>query len=172
MLFRDEERRFAAAVSRVAYDNPFAPERIESERVALGSAFSPSGPVWTPDGAHLSTQQFHRERPNVIALRDLSWQTAQALRARLDQHKADLNDAELLLYEDLCLYALFARYELSLYELAIDESGQARKVGFFPAFKRDFERLLVEISPGLAFCIKSIGTNGLKMAIRGRLQVY
>jgi transcriptional regulator with AAA-type ATPase domain len=148
MLFTAEERRFASAVSRVAYDNPFAPERIESERVALGDAFSDSGPVWTPDGAHLTAQQFHRERPNVIALRDLSWHTALALRARLDQKPSELRDDELLLYEDLCLYALFARYELSLYELAIDESGQARKVGFFPAFKRDFERLLVE--PGLA----------------------
>jgi transcriptional regulator with AAA-type ATPase domain len=147
MLFRDEERRFAAAVSRIAYDNPFAPERIESERVALGDTFRDSGEVWAPDGAHLTTQQFHRERPNVIRLRDLSWQSAQGLRARLDQKRHDLSDGELLLYEDLCLYALFARYELSLYELAIDESGQARKVGFFPAFKRDFERLLVE--PGL-----------------------
>jgi hypothetical protein len=143
MLFRDEERHFAAAVARIAYDNPFAPERIESERIALGDAFNDSGPVWAPDGAHLTAQQFHRERPNVIRLRDLSWQLALALRGRLDDKRGELNDAELLLYEDLCLYALFARYELSLYELAIDESGQARKVGFYPAFKRDFERLLV-----------------------------
>jgi hypothetical protein len=149
MLFRDEERRFAAAVSRIAYDNPFAPARIESERVALGSAFEQNDPVWTPDGAHLTAQQFHRERPNVIHLRDLSWQSALTLRARLDQKKSELNVEELRLYEDLCLYALFARYELSLYELAIDESGQARKVGFYPAFKRDFERLLVE--PQLTF---------------------
>lgn len=148
MLFSQEERRFASAISRVAYDNPFAPERIESERVALGDSFSDSGAVWTPDGAHLTAQQFHRERPNVIRLRDLSWQLAAALRTRLDQTPRELRDDELLLYEDLCLYALFARYELSLYELAIDESGQARKVGFFPAFKRDFERLLVE--PGLS----------------------
>ena len=77
----------------------------------------------------------------------MSWHAAQALRARLAEKPHDLNAGELLLYEDLCLYALFARYELSLYELAIDESGQPRKVGFFPAFKRDFERLLVE--PGL-----------------------
>jgi DNA-binding NtrC family response regulator len=66
------------------------------------------------------------------------------LRGRLDEKRHELRDDELMLYEDLCLYALFARYELSLYELAIDESGQAKKVGFFPAFKRDFERLLVE----------------------------
>ncbi len=144
MLFREEERHFAAAVSRIAYDNPFAPERIESERIALGDRFKDSGEVWTPDGAHLAAQQFHRERPNVIQLRDLSWQMALTLRARLDEKRGDLNAGELLLYEDLCLYALFARYELSLYELAIDESGQARKVGFYPAFKRDFERLLVE----------------------------
>jgi hypothetical protein len=144
MLFREHERRFAAALSRIAYDNPFAPERIESERAALGDAFDASDAVWTPDGAHLTAQQFHRERPNVTRLRDLSWQLALELRKRLDAKRGALADAELLLYEDTCLYALFARYELSLYELAIDESGQARKVAFYPAFKRDFERLLVE----------------------------
>lgn len=149
MLFRPEEQSFAAAVSRIAYDNPFSPERIESERIALGDTFNDSGATWTPDGAHLQAQQFHRERPNVIRLRDLSWHLAHALRGRLDAERAHLNDAELLLYEDLCLYALFARYELSLFELAMDESGQARKVGFYPAFKRDFEKLLLE--PGLAF---------------------
>ena len=144
MLFRDEERRFALAVARIAYDNPFAPERIESERIALGQAFEESGVVWSPDAAHLTSQQFHRERPNVIRLRDLTWQAALALRARLEQQHDELNENERQLYEDLCLYALFARYELSLYELAIDESGQTRKVGFYPAFKRDFERLLGE----------------------------
>jgi transcriptional regulator with AAA-type ATPase domain len=142
MFFRDDERRFAAAVSRIAYDNPFAPERIESERSALGDAFDPSDAVWTPDGAHFSVHQFHRERPNVTRLRDLSWKLALTLRGRLEERRAALSDAERLLYEDTCLYALFARYELSLYELAIDESGQARKAGFYPAFKRDFERLL------------------------------
>src|SRR6187402_2954469 len=149
MLFRPEERDFARAVSRIAYDNPFAPERIESERVALGREFTEGSPVWSPDGAQLERQGFHRERPNVIRLRDLTWHSALALRARLDDARAELSADELLLYEDLCLYAIFARYELSLYELAVDESGEARKVGFYPAFKREFERLLVE--PGLPF---------------------
>ena len=144
MFFRDDERRFAAAVSRIAYDNPFAPERIQSERVALGGDFADSGSVWTPDGAHLVAQQFHRERPNVIRLRDLSWHSALALRSRLDEKRSELTAEELLLYEDLCLYALFARYELSLYELVVDESGRERKAHFYPAFKRDFDKLLVE----------------------------
>jgi hypothetical protein len=144
MLFRPEERHFARAVSRIAYDNPFAPERIESERVALGREFTEGRPVWSAEGAQLERQGFHRERPNVIRLRDLTWHSALALRGRLDGARAELSADELLLYEDLCLYALFARYELSLYELAVDESGETRKVGFYPAFKRDFERLLVE----------------------------
>src|SRR6478609_8420936 len=149
MLFRNEERRFAQAVSRIAFDNPFAPERIESERDALGESFSESADVWSPDGAHLAPHQFHRERPNVIKLRDLSWHLAQASRSRLGEHRGELNEGELLLYEDLCLYALFARYELSLYELCIDESTTTRKVGFYAAFKRDFDQLLVE--PQLTF---------------------
>jgi Sigma-54 interaction domain len=145
MLFRDEgERHFASAVSRIAYDNPFAPERIESERIALGQTFTENSAVWSPDRAQSESQRFHRERPNVVQLRDMTWQTALALRARLDGPRAQLTGDELLLYEDLCLYALFARYELSLYELAVDESGQPRKVGFYPAFRRDFEKLLVE----------------------------
>lgn len=148
MLFRADERAFARAVSRIAYDNPFAPERIESERVALGPRFVETSSTWAPDGGALETQRFHRERPNVIQLRDLSWHSANELRTRLDA-RPELDAEELLLYEDVCLYALFARYELSLYELAVDESGQTRKVGFYPAFKREFERLLVE--PGLPF---------------------
>ena len=144
-LFKDDgERHFAGAVSRIAYDNPFAPERIESERVALGQRFTEDAPVWSPERAHSESQRFHRERPNVVQLRDLTWQTALSLRARLAGCRAQLTSDELLLYEDLSLYALFARYELNLYELAVDESGQSRKVGFYPAFKRDFERLLVE----------------------------
>jgi transcriptional regulator with AAA-type ATPase domain len=166
MLFRNEERHFAAAVSRIAYDNPFSPERIESERVALGDNFDERETVWSPDGAHLAAQQFHRERPNVIHLRDTSWQLAQALRSRLAAGRAELNDADLLLYEDLCLYALFARYELSLYELAIDESGQARRVGFYPAFKRDFERLLVEPQLALPSGLNAAGALAFFFQIR------
>src|ERR1700759_2071180 len=122
MLFKAQERRFAEAVACIAYDNPFSPERVQSERTALGDAFTET-PVWSPDGAHWVEQRFHRERPNVIALRAATWQMAQVLRKRLDGERGELNAGDVLLYEDLCLYALFARYELSLYELATDESG-------------------------------------------------
>ncbi len=38
-LFNAAERRFVEAVGRMAHCNPFSPERIECERVALGDAF-------------------------------------------------------------------------------------------------------------------------------------
>jgi transcriptional regulator with AAA-type ATPase domain len=166
MLFRNQERAFAAAISRIAYDNPFSPERIESERIALGDDFTDSGSAWTPDGAHLLAQQFHRERPNVIRLRDLSWHLALSLRSRLDEQRSQLNAEELLLYEDLCLYALFARYELSLYELVVDESSQQRKAHFYPAFKRDFDRLLVEPELALPSGLSAAGALAFFFQIR------
>ena len=149
MLFRPDERQFAIAVANIAYDNPFSPERLESERRALHDEFTESGSVWSPDGAYLHGQTYHRERPNVIRLRDLSWQHALALRQRLDGQRAELTPGELELYEDLCLYALFSRYELNLFELATDESGTQNKAAFYPAFRAEFERLLVV--PDLGF---------------------
>ncbi|MDQ2643843.1 MAG: sigma 54-interacting transcriptional regulator [Myxococcota bacterium] len=149
MLFRAEERRFASAVARIAYDNPFSPERIESEREALGGRFSDSGSVWSADGSQAESQGFHRERPNVIQLRDLSLLMAHRLREKLEVSRADLTAQDLELYEDLCLYALFARYEFYLFQLATDESAQTKKAAFYPDFRRDFQRLLVE--PALPF---------------------
>ncbi len=57
-----EERKFADALSRLAYANPFLPGRIELEREALGPEFDDPGPVWSqqvglPD-----------DRPNVRKL--------------------------------------------------------------------------------------------------------
>jgi hypothetical protein len=149
MLFRAEERRFASALSRIAYENPFAPERLASERLALRDEFTDAGSVWSPDGAHLQGQPFHPERPNVVRLRDLSWQHALTLRQRLEQHPTDVDPKDLELYEDLSLYALFARYELNLFELSTDDSASAQKVAFYPAFRADFERLLSP--PGMRF---------------------
>jgi hypothetical protein len=147
MLFRARERRFAEAVSRIAYANPFSPERIEAERLALGNEFSEEA-SWSAYRAHLDAGR-GPESPNVVRLRDRSWHAALEARGRLDAARGSLVDPELALYEDLALYALFARYEPDLYELAIDESAQTPKLVSYASFKRDFEQLLVE--PALPF---------------------
>ncbi len=149
MVFDPLERRFAEAIARVAYENPFLPARMEHERAALGVEFRESQPVWSAERAHSGAGSFYPERPNVARLRDLSWKAAQRARARLAEQAGTMNERELQLYEDLALYALFARYELTLYELAIDTSLEHQRFGAYPRFKREFEELLVE--PGLPF---------------------
>ena len=45
-LLSAAEREFAQALSRLAYCNPFLPERIAAERAALGGDFSDRDRVW------------------------------------------------------------------------------------------------------------------------------
>jgi hypothetical protein len=147
MLFRPQERRLAAAISQIAYANPFTPARIEGERLALGDEYSEEA-SWSAYRAHLDAGR-GPESPNVVRLRDRSWRAALEARARLDAARGSIGDADLALYEDLSLYSLFARYEPELYRLAVDESVHGARFASYGDFKRDFERLLVE--PGLPF---------------------
>jgi hypothetical protein len=149
VLFDSADRRFAKAIARLAYENPFLPARMEAERVALGAEFRESQPVWSADRAHLGSASLYPERPNVARLRDLSWQSARRARNRLTDERGELDERELGLYEDLALYALFARYELALYELAVKPSLEHQRFSAYTRFKQEFEELLVE--PGLPF---------------------
>jgi hypothetical protein len=148
-VFSPSERRFAAAIARLAHDNPFLPERVDSERAALGRDFSEVGTVWSANQADLKAPELHPERPNIARLRDLAWTATEHARAKLASRKSDARADELELYEDLALYALFARYETELYALAADESKSTPKFASYPRFRREFERLLVE--PELPF---------------------
>src|SRR6058998_901238 len=66
------DRTLAEAISRLAYCNPFLPERIECERAALGPAFVAGGTLWHATGEP-------DPMPNVAALGKLS----EALAGRL-----------------------------------------------------------------------------------------
>ena len=58
-FLRSEEKAFAGAISRLAYCNPFLPERIACEREALGEDFVPLSSVWSvqPDGKKAQPQR-------------------------------------------------------------------------------------------------------------------
>src|SRR6187551_3748601 len=148
-VFSPSERRFARAIARLAHDNPFLPERVDSERAALGRDFSEVGTVWSAKPADLKAPELHPERPNIARLRDLAWTATEHALAKLVSRKSDVRADELELYEDLALYALFARYETELYALAADDSKSTPKFASYPRFRREFERLLVE--PELPF---------------------
>src|SRR5215813_5990310 len=108
------DRQLAEAISRLAYCNPFLPERIEFERQALGDAFVPGGTLWHAAG-------LPEPPPNVGALRERA--------------------AALSLYEDVVIYLLFARYDEDFYGL-IDERAATAPVAFYRKFRQDVERLL------------------------------
>ena len=142
-LFRGSERAFAESVRRVAYANPFSRERIDAERAALGDRFSEVGTEWTPD-SELLVPPGSPARPNIALLRVESMELAERCRTRLGRAR---DAADLLLYEDLALYAIFAKYEPLLYALTVDESKDADRPRFYDEFRADFARLL-EPSPG------------------------
>jgi transcriptional regulator with AAA-type ATPase domain len=105
MLFATAaEAEFAATVSRLAYCNPFVPERIEQERVALGSDFVDADLVWNV------AQDWDGSRPNIHKLRERVEQTASDFRQRLVD-RADATAKELGLYEDVAIYLLYYRVQ-------------------------------------------------------------
>src|SRR5262245_66680956 len=73
-----KERSFLDAVSRLAYCNPFLPERVECERAALGDEFVEGEAVWS-----LSVDQPEEIRANVIRIVRQLEPLATELRARL-----------------------------------------------------------------------------------------
>ena len=117
MLFADDERAFARAVSRLAHSNPFLPERFEAEREVLGDDFDPAS-TWQPlDGPEPA--------PNVVKIGARVTALAERVRERLGAATSD--DAEdLALYEDLVTYLLFDRYEVDLFGLIEREAATAR----------------------------------------------
>jgi len=101
-LFTPADRRFAQAVSSLAYCNPFLPERIEWERAALGDEFQDTQPYWSRQVG------MDQERPNVLRLAERVEQLVAASQAKLQKHTPSAE--ELTLYEDLVCYLLYYRY--------------------------------------------------------------
>jgi len=96
------ERSFLRAVSQLAYCNPFLPERIESERAALGADFVEGEPVWS-----LPVDQPERPRANAWLIAGKLEPLVEQLRARLS---AEVREEDLALYEDGVLHLLYQRY--------------------------------------------------------------
>jgi transcriptional regulator with AAA-type ATPase domain len=105
MLFPSPaDAAFAGTISRLAYCNPFLPERIEYEREALGAEFVDADVVWNV------TQDWEGTRPNIASLRQRVEQVATAARDRLAEGvKPDAG--ELRQYEDLTVYLLYYRVQ-------------------------------------------------------------
>ena len=139
-VFSAEERKFADALSRLAYANPFLPERIELEREALGSEFDDPLPVWSRQVGLAD------DRPNVRKLAARVEPLADKIREKLSSG-TKANDADLVLYEDLCSYLLYYRYWPDLSKtvetaLRAPTASHPRRVVFWKKFLADFGHYL------------------------------
>ncbi|MDH3457677.1 MAG: sigma 54-interacting transcriptional regulator [Gemmatimonadota bacterium] len=143
-LLTGSERAFLEAVSRLAYVNPFLPERIDHEREVLGPDFREGESVW----------RLQVEMPEIPAANPVEiTQRVEAMIGRLRESLAEGSTAtvdELALYEDAALYALFYRYYDTFVSVITEAEEKLRsdRFGFYSDFLRDWKHFLQ--IPGVA----------------------
>jgi hypothetical protein len=131
-LFAPDQQTAAAAVAQLTYCNPFTVDRIETERLALGSSAESSDTrFW-----HLEDSQ-DLGNPNLAPLIAVASALADHGRAALAE--AQSSAAEREQYADVVLFHLYHRYRDDFDQLIA--KGRC-KVAFYPAFKRDFDHYL------------------------------
>ncbi len=107
-LFSPADAEFLEAVRRVAFANPFLPDRIELEREALGDDFQLFSPqVWS----RRADADNHQQNLQLLATRAAA--IVDSARAALIDGKRGSNK-ELSLYEDVVLYVLYDRFRPQL----------------------------------------------------------
>ena len=135
-MFTASEHAAASAIARLAYANPFLPERIECEREALGADFVDAAPVWSiqPNAVE--------QNPNVGRLARRAADLVQHFRERTHDG-ARPSDDEAALYEDVALYVLYTRFEEDLWELVVRPgAGRPARVPLYGRFLRAAGELL------------------------------
>jgi transcriptional regulator with AAA-type ATPase domain len=126
------QRRTFESVSRLAYANPFLPERVEWERAALGPEFVEGEPVWS----------YRTEQPGP---RENVWRIYRKVEPLLEEARARLlHDAtpparDLALYEDAVLHFLYTRYYPSFLEAGSGKPAAGRW-RFYASFAADWKR--------------------------------
>jgi transcriptional regulator with AAA-type ATPase domain len=106
-LFTSADRRFAQAISDLAHCNPFLPQRVELERVALGET-KHAGMLGTVDiGQRVYTGQLE-DLPQLLALVLRSEALLERTRAKVVRWD-EWHAHEQELYEDLVLFVVYYR---------------------------------------------------------------
>ena len=126
------DAQFAQTISDLAYCNPFLPERIEHERVALGEQFVDGDVVWNV------THDWDGNRPNIRVLQAKSEAVAARARERLVSGEAGPSGKELGWYEDLCVYLLYYRVHAPFKAVVDGPVGKAQQqelVGVYETFE-------------------------------------
>lgn len=126
-LLKPANRPVAAALAELTYCNPFLPERIEYERVALGTDFREVATAWhfrnDDDVDSLNVDALvHRAGTLISSVSPKAWQAASV--------------EEQQLYEDIALFYLYHQYRDRFDRIIRNGSNQAP---FYVDFRRDFD---------------------------------
>jgi hypothetical protein len=118
-LFSPSERKFAEAVGRLGYCNPFTAERIACERAALGDEFDDRKADWNV------RFEDERDHPNLERLLKRSEALLDRARAKIERRPSDIGQ-QFPLYEDLLLTTIYHRHRHALDRL-IHGAGREQK---------------------------------------------
>ena len=128
-LLTSREQAFLEAVGRLSYCNPFLPELLGFERLALGEAFVEEEALWS-----LQVADPERIRGNTGEILRRLQALLDVLRERLKQDPT-ASRRELELYEDGLLYWLYHSYHDSIF-------GAGGRWAFYAKFLKDWDRCL------------------------------
>src|SRR5262245_3665391 len=131
-LFSSTEIEFAETLSRLDYCNPFLPERLETERRALGRDFVGNEPC-----LNRRPEEDDSIDENVARLLERVSRLVSRVRDRLAAGAA-ASERERALYKDLALFDIYHRFHQPFrrfIESAL-EGRATRRVPFFGEFER------------------------------------
>lgn len=133
-LLSARDRHFLEPVSRLAYCNPFLPERADYERAALGSEYREGEEVWS-----MPVDEPERPRANVWRIAERLEPLAAKLRDTL-RGGARATPAELVLYEDAVLHLLYQRYYPRFFSAAFGTGARSAsgRWRFYQEFLEDW----------------------------------
>jgi DNA-binding NtrC family response regulator len=132
--FTAEEREFATAVQRMSAANPFLPERIDSERAALGADFEEREADWN------TRAPSPEPSPNHAKLMQRCVRIADRVRANWPK-SGRIARGDVELYEALVGFWLYQIYSgrFDAFILPALEGRIAERAEFYPAFRADVE---------------------------------
>ncbi len=134
-LFSDNEREVARAIGQLVHGNPFLPQRVDAEQLALGEAFIETAAVWHVEAA------LDGINPNLPQLQELVEKLAADLRGHL-LRKAKASPEECALYQAVVFHTLYQRWDDLLFSLVeAGENGESTTVPVrsYNEFKADVE---------------------------------
>jgi len=135
-LCKGKEREIAEAIGKLDFTNPFIPERIMLEKIALGSDYRP------PAAQGNIEAEKSRVRFNTNKLKERAIELLTKFRKRLLEKDLKLIDGDLEIYENLLIYYLYELYRSEIKAYFMDKSGKYSLADCYNRFLADWKYYL------------------------------